>query len=253
MASLAFIDKEKTQKKYARDCTHADKCKDFYCQTPNCPAIVRIRALDSVVRPPYFREKSDEFKHSEYCHPPKLNAFTPSEYDEDAFVFDDEMEKLFNLQQNSTPKKGNHQYRNGICNRRFLSGLLNIYNMCRETDVDGMYNNYEVKKMLCDCRSNFFYKNGIYGKKIVECRYLENNDEKRSIFFQYPIDPTYKNQHGIKAFFEDRELYKLIKAMVIDRGNLPIVIAGDWGKDKFIEDLFYCRIKNKRQIQLPSV
>lgn len=61
---------------------------------------------------------------------------------------------------------------------------------------------HDVAYYLADARSNYIYTKGVfYGYKLIECRYLSQDEESKCLLFRYPAidDSDLKNYFVFKV------------------------------------------------------
>ncbi|MGL5902035.1 MAG: hypothetical protein ACRCZO_05055, partial [Cetobacterium sp.] len=133
--------------------------------------------------------------------------------------------------------------------KRRLFTLSQIFFMCKSKNIDAIYGDTNIWKILCDNRSNNIYKKGILGEHLVECKFHKYNPKEHSIFFKYPLDDTKNNKYNIKiSFADDPELFSFVRRKVYNTNGSPIVIVGNWHwKDGYLTTPF----TNKHQVYTP--
>lgn len=236
MSFYAYRDKARTQIVFATEVTIKDNNTRFYCGNPNCDAILKFRSESSVIekRACFFALKSKP--HMKGCSfESNINPFKPTKYDEALFEFI----PLIN------------EYIQGdikIIKRRLFT-LSQIFFMCKSKNINDIYGDTNIWKILCDNRSNKIYKKGILGVHLVECKFHKYNSKETSIFFKYPLDDTKDNKYDIKiSFADDPALFLFVKRKVYNTNNSPIIIAGEWHwEDGYLTTSF----TNKHQLYTP--
>ena len=235
MAYYAYSDFERKKIVLASSCTIIDKHKEFYCENPECNAKLKLKALNSNIVNKYFSTLKN-FPHIENCYFKKIttNNFNEIDYNEDLFIFNDIIEEYLN---------------NNICNvNRRLSTLSQIYYMCKSKDIFTKYNDFQIGKILCDTRSNHIYIKGIFGYRLIECKFYSYRDQDKTLYFKYPLNDSLINTFLLKIVFQTEELYLNIKNTFCNFKGYPIVIAGQWYKN---EKYFSTNITNRNQFYAP--
>lgn len=215
LSNYAYSDIERKKVVFANSGTIFDKHKEFYCENPECNAILKLKAKNSNIVNPYFSTLPNK-PHIENCYFKKINnnKFNEPNYNEDLFEFNDIIEEYLN---------------NNICNvNRRLSTLSQIYYMCKSKDIITKYNDFQVGKILCDTRSNHIYVKGIFGYHLIECSFNSYRDQDQTLYFRYPLNDSLTNKFLLKIVFQTEELYLEIKNTFCNFKGYPIVIAGNW-------------------------
>lgn len=240
MAFYAYRDYERKNVLQAMDATGSDKQLFYFCENPNCNAVLVLNALTSIKTPPYFSSLPTA-KHVEGCYAKSISRpFDTKKYDEKLFKLNILIEEYISNRVNLETKR--------------LTTLPHLYHMCKSKKVLERYGDSPIWKILCDRRSNLQYSRGIYGSHLVECEFYryESDKNKSIIYFKYPFYNLGNNQYILKLIFENNDiLYKQVLKLVGTwklKNKFPIIIAGYWGKDG---NEFTTKITNKNQIHIP--
>lgn len=246
MASIAYEDSTRTQIVYADSCTIKDKNTRYYCENPDCPAHIYIRAFDSVLATHFYA--TIDHPHVGWCHK-KRSDFKPTDYNEDDFNYDSALDKILSPSKKSSKTQTTPGHNTGDGNKRGLSKTAQIYNMCKYHRPEKSYSGIVIWWMLFDVRSNYLLTNGLFGKHLIECVYYKYVTSEKHIYFKYPLNKSLPNQYHLRIHIEDTDLYYKLLKKIYNTDNLPIVIAGDW--NKYATDSFECEVKSGKQIYLP--
>ena len=236
MSFYAYRDKLRTQIVFATEITIKEINTEFYCKNPDCNAILKFRSESSVInkRACFFTLQSKP--HIENCSfEHKKNPFNQTKYDETLFKFI----PLINEYIRDDIK---------IIKRRLFT-LSQIFFMCKSKNINNIYGDTNIWKILCDNRSNNIYKKGILGGHLVECKFYKYDPNENSIFFKYPLDDDKKNKYNLKITFEENpELFLFVRRKVYNTNGSPIIIAGNWyWKEGYCTTSF----TNKHQVYTP--
>jgi len=246
MASIAYEDSARTKIIYADSCTIKDKNTRYYCENPDCPAHLYIRAVDSVLATHFYAPK--DHPHVGWCH--KENSdFKPTDYSEDEFNYDSALDEILSPSKKSSKTPTTPGHNTGDGNKRGLSKTAQIYTMCKYYRPENSYNGTAIWKMLFDVRSNYLLTKGLFGKHLIECVFCKYEDSNQLIYFNYPLNKLLPNQYKLRIHIKDTDLYYKLRKKTYNKDNLPIVIAGDW--NKYATDSFECEVKSGKQIYLP--
>lgn len=244
MPYKAYRDINKTLEIKAHDTTIVDVGKIFYCHTKDCKAEMSLVSGGDPERA-HFRRRSSGPKHaSVFCTADGI--FDPTKYNESKFNFNDISDKLINPISSSRRKVGKGtRALTGGGGEKSISTIFQIYCMCRKYDT---YNNYLSDNILADERNFDRYRNGIVGKKIVQCTpYHKFQGE-----FAYKMNyPSYPNGKHIKLNFSTEKLFwdyynkfkgeKKYKELMIVLGNWTL----SQSNGEYISE---CTINSNRQI-----
>jgi len=97
MASIAYEDSARTKIIYADSCTINEKSTRYYCENPDCPAHLYIRAVDSVLATHFYAPK--DHPHVGWCHK-EQSDFKPTDYSEDEFNYDSALDEILSPSKN---------------------------------------------------------------------------------------------------------------------------------------------------------
>lgn len=236
MSFYAYKDELRTQIIYATETTAEDKSKYFFCENPECNARLHLDALNSEGPLPYFAARKKNFKHVENCFfESKKNLFVEEKYDENLFNFDELVNEYLNGSVRRIPNR--------------LYTLSQIYRMCKSKNIDSLYNNISIWKILCDCRSNHIYTKGIYGAHLIECKALKYDPNESTVSFKYPINDSLPNKYDLKVIIDNKDLFNTIKNLILtDERKItkrPIIIIGNWQKN---ENYYVTSMATKTQL-----
>jgi hypothetical protein len=246
MPYSAYRDVAKTQKIQAKDTTIADANSIFYCKTHGCNArMTLVNCADS--ERAYFRRIPSGAQHSSiFCSADGL--FDPTQYVENKFDFD----TLFKNLTNETSVSNKYSKRTGAIvsgggGKKVISTVYQIYLICRKYES---YNGYCTDDILVDERNFAKNKNGIIGRKIVQCTPYHELQSNFSYKMNYPSFP-YQNGKHIKIKFDNEKLfYYFYKKFKSTTHKELVIVLGDWKIPEGINGTLIseCTIHSKRQV-----
>ena len=218
MSNIACKDENRSTIIYAEIAKEKNVDAKYYCPNKECDARLKICSINGLMRPHFRADR--EHKHIENC-PYGSNIVSNTDY----YKYNENM-LYINNQRNNNRNVGNNEINNNPDNSKPISTIKQIYAMCKNTNVRDKYVNIEIYKMLVDNRSMFFYINGIFGNKIVECKIRGEYfycKEKQEIYLHV------KN-YKLVLHFNDNELFNSIKHTIWNNKSKTIIVAGNWKK-----------------------
>lgn len=268
MAKYAYTNLERNKIVSADEAVVDDKTIKYYCLNKKCNAEM-ILCSKKGIKIPYFRALPSK-GHIKNC-PCKNGAvpFIRSIFDESLFKFENVMENIIasdrkkkkkkNQDINSMDKSKINSKGNLVNHKLTINTILQLYQMCKETDIDKVYGDTKVGYMILDDRTKHMYPRGCFYKKLVEAKACEKfyNDHLKEIYLIAPINSgipikatgkTVKYKFILK--FKADRLYETYKQYINNNlQNDPIiVIAGYWRSNKV--DTCKTTINSKKQIYL---
>lgn len=245
MANYVYTDHNKTIKLYAKNCDSSNLTIKYYCPTPNCNARLTLRSLNGKLDPYFSALKS--FPHADFCTIPSTDG-KKSEYNLSNFS----IESLYNLitSTNRTASDSGNKKTTTRSKGKSESDSINttskLYYFCKGHDVNyTVTNQIKVRDLIADSRTNYLFTKGIFGYRLVECKFHRYFDLNHTIELDYPIDPSLKNKHKLKIQFEkDKDYDKILSKIFVDKTNYStahIGILGEWYQNS-------CLIKHWKQI-----
>lgn len=228
MSNIACKDENRSTIIYAEIAKEKNVDAEYYCPNKECDARLKICSIDGLMRPHFRADR--EHKHIENC-PYGSNIVSNTDYykyNQEKFDFNNAIENMLHInnQRNNNGYIENDEINNNSDNSKPISTIKQIYAMCKNTNVRDKYVNIEIYKMLVDNRSMFFYINGIFGNKIVECKVRGEYfycKEKQEIYLHV------KN-YKLVLHFNDNELFNSIKRTIWNNKSKTIIVAGNWKK-----------------------
>lgn len=240
MSSYAYRDELRKQIIYAKNARAIDKEVNFFCENPDCHALMRLSALNSEgVSSPYFTANITDFGHIDDCYFSSLNkSFDETCYDEKLFNFEEIVNEYLSNNVKRIPRR--------------LYTLPQIYRMCKNRDIHDSYNKINIWKILCDSRSNQIYTKGIYGPHLIECKCVKFIEKELALYFKYPFNDSLPNKHNLKVVINNRNLFFNLLNLLLTHDkkivNRPVIIIGNWKK---ISNNYVSNIVTKTQIYIP--
>ena len=237
MSVFAFEDLLRQKKVLAAKCT--DRNRRFYCPNPRCDAHLLLCTQDVVSRT-YFRATLKLHPHNLDCYYKNSSVKSVENFDEKTFKFDDLMDNLFRP---SMPQKCStilsHNLKLLPDNEiRQVKTIRQIYILCKGMDINDEFAGIKIWKMLLDNRSAKIYTKGVFGKRLVEAKFINFKKESKTIFVKL------EDQFIFALNFTCETLFNEILSNILKNKMLNLVIAGDWkGNDKIYTD-----ITSQRQI-----
>ena len=251
MSNIACKDENRSTIIYAEIAKEKNVDAEYYCPNKECNARLKICSIDGLMRPHFRADR--EHKHIENC-PYGSSIISKTDYykyNQEKFDFDNAIENMLHInnQRNNNRNVGNNEINNNPDNSKPISTIKQIYAMCKNTNVRDKYVNIEIYKMLVDNRSMFFYINGIFGNKIVECKVRGEYfycKEKQEIYLHV------KN-YKLVLHFNDNESFNSIKHTIWNNKSKTIIVAGNWKKIQ-TDNVITCHttIVTKKQIGIVS-
>ena len=251
MSNIACKDENRSTIIYAEIAKEKNVDAEYYCPNKECNARLKICSIDGLMRPHFRADR--EHKHIENC-PYGSSIISKTDYykyNQEKFDFDRAIENMFHInnQRNNNGNIENDEINNNPDNSKPISTIKQIYAMCKNTNVRDKYANIEICKMLVDNRSMFFYINGIFGNKIVECKVRGEYfycKEKQEIYLHV------KN-YKLVLHFNDNESFNSIKHTIWNNKSKTIIVAGNWKKIQN-DNVITCHttIVTKKQIGIVS-
>ncbi len=243
MAYEAYLDKEKRNILKAKDAAISHINQTFYCKTEGCKTCMTL--VDAAnPESAYFRKLPSSPEHvSIFCSADGI--FNPTKYEEKKFNFEDLADKIMSgISSKSISGTGSKETQVGG-GKKSISTVKQMYLMCRKC-VE--YNGIKTNKILADERNFEENKNGIWGKKIVQCTYYHKVQNEFSYIMNYPSFP-YKHGKYIRIDFEDRKLFwEFYNKVKPSNHKELILILGDWETGKVGDDyIARCTIYRNRQ------
>lgn len=278
MAKCAFRDAKRNHAVTAEQAAVDDRNNKYYCLNKECNTEMRLCSKKGL-KVPYFRALPTK-GHIKNC--PYKNDTVPfirSIFDESLFKFENTMDNI--LAPDRQKKKDKNKDKNkdkdkdkdvntvdeskvnskgDLVNHKLtINTILQLYQMCKETDIDKYYGDTKVGSMILDDRTKHMYPKGCFYKKLVEAKACEKfyNDHLKEIYLIAPINSgipikatgkTVKYKFILK--FKADRLYETYKQYINNNlQNDPIiVIAGYWRSNKV--DTCKTTINSKKQIYL---
>ena len=228
MSNIACKDENRSTIIYAEIAKEKNVDAEYYCPNKECDARLKICSINGLMRPHFRADR--EHKHIENC-PYGSNIVSNTDYykyNQEKFDFNNAIENMLHInnQRNNNGYIENDEINNNSDNSKPISTIKQIYAMCKNTNVRDKYVNIEIYKMLVDNRSMFFYINGIFGNKIVECKIRGEYfycKEKQEIYLHV-------KKYKLVLHFNDNELFNSIKHTIWNNKSKTIIVAGNWKK-----------------------
>lgn len=251
MSNIACKNEDRSTIIYAEVAKEENVDTEYYCPNNECDARLKICSIDGLMRPHFRADR--EHKHIENC-PYGSNIISNTDYykyNQEKFDFDRAIENMFHInnQRNNNRNVENDEINNNPDNSKPISTIKQIYAMCKNTNVMDKYANIEICKMLVDNRSMFFYINGIFGNKIVECKVRGRyySKEKQEVYL-------YIENYKLVLHFNDYELFDSIIHTIWNNRSKTIIVAGNWKKIQNNNNVITCHttIITRKQIGIIS-
>ena len=228
MSNIACKEEDRSTIIYAEIAKEENIDTKYYCPNKECDARLKICSRNGLMRPHFRADRKN--KHIENC-PYGSNIISKTDYykyNQEKFDFDRAIENMFHInnQRNNNRNVENDEMNNNPDNSKPISTIKQIYAMCKNINVRDKYANIEICKMLVDNRSMFFYVNGIFGNKIVECKVRGGyyySKEKQEVYL-------YIENYKLVLHFNDYELFDSIIHTIWNNKSKTIIVAGNWKK-----------------------
>lgn len=276
MAKCAFRDAKRNHAVTAKQAAVDDRKFTYYCLNKECNAEMRLCSKKGL-KVPYFRALPTK-GHIKNC--PYKNDTVPfirSIFDESLFKFENTMDNILAPDRQKKKDKNKDKDKDkdkdintvdeskvnskgDLVNHKLtINTILQLYQMCKETDIDKYYGDTKVGSMILDDRTKHMYPKGCFYKKLVEVKACEKfyNDHLKEIYLIAPINggiPIKATGKTIKYKFILRfktvVLYNDYKKSIKNnlKHNPVIIIAGDWNSNQV--DTCITTITSKKQIYL---
>jgi len=128
----AYKDLNRNEKLYAKDGAMENKDRRFYCPNPSCNAHMHICGLGGI-KTAYFSANRKDFGHTKGCPFGAKISFSPGEYDENSFDFDNALDALTTPNRPISKKEEPSLHTTGRAAARPLRTIRQIYDMCKST------------------------------------------------------------------------------------------------------------------------
>ena len=228
MSNIACEKEDRSTIIYAEIANEENVYTEYYCPNKECNARLKICSKDGLMRPHFRADR--KHKHIENC-PYGSNIISKTDYykyNQEKFDFDRAIENMFHInnQRNNNRNVENDEMNNNPDNSKPISTIKQIYAMCKNINVRDKYANIEICKMLVDNRSMFFYVNGIFGNKIVECKVRGGyyySKEKQEVYLHI-------ENYKLVLHFNDYRLFDSIIRTIWNNKSKTIIVAGNWKK-----------------------
>ncbi len=183
-----FKDKQRKIKFYAKDATKENRDIRFYCPNPYCDAHMYICGVDGLSAA-YFSANRQNHPHINGCSYGSPNNFNASEYDENAFDFENVLEALMTPSQSTIRKETPGPHKTGDPTKKPFRTIRQVYDMCKSFDPADTYSGVEIGQMIVDDRSEYMYPKGVFRKRIIEGQAKGQfyNSIKKEITISAPI------------------------------------------------------------------
>ena len=239
------------QKVIANEITDRTKGIRYYCPNPKCNARMFLRSYDGE-RNSFFAASGNP-GHIEHCPYGSDNTFNAEQINKEEFESEYAIKNLMKPSKNSkkiVDNKKDTTNKTAVPNedqKIVPHTIKQIYDMCKSYDCNAIISNQKVGQILIDCRSIHMYPSGIFGYRVIEAKckkYLYNN--QKEIFLEVPIN---NKKYSLILYFDDKELFNIIKKLLYDNRENVIIVAGQWEKtSKF--NYFGTDIVSKKQIKV---
>ena len=243
MAYEAYLDKEKKFILKAKDAAINHISQTFYCKTLGCKACMTLVDA-SHPESAYFRRLPKSPEHASiFCSAD--GNFNPTEYEEKKFDFEYLAEKIMKEHDRKKSYRLKNIVINGGGGKKSISTVKQMYLMCRKYAV---YNGIRTNQILADERNFTENRNGILGKKIVQCTYYHKIKNEFSCIMNYPSFP-YPSGKYIRIDFEKSKLFwEFYNKVKTSNHKELILVLGDWKTRKVGDDyIAECVIYRNRQ------
>mgnify|MGYP000805771000 FL=1 len=192
----------------------------------------------------YFRRLPNSPEHASiFCSAD--GNFNPTEYEEKKFDFEYLAEKIMKEHDRKKSYRLKNIVINGGGGKKSISTVKQMYLMCRKYAV---YNGIRTNQILADERNFTENRNGILGKKIVQCTYYHKIKNEFSCIMNYPSFP-YPSGKYIRIDFEKSKLFwEFYNKVKTSNHKELILVLGDWKTRKVGDDyIAECVIYRNRQ------
>lgn len=252
MSNIACEKEDRNTIIYAEIAKEENVDTEYYCPNNECNARLKIYSINGLMRPHFRADR--KHKHIENC-PYGSNIVSKTDYykyNQEKFDFDRAIENMFHInnERNNNRNVENDERNNNSFKSKPISTIKQIYAMCKNTNVRDKYANIEIYKMLVDNRSMFFYINGIFGNKIVECKVRGGyyySKEKQEVHL-------YIENYKLVLHFNGYELFDSIIRTIWKNKSKTIIVAGNWERIQNNNNVVTCytTIVTKKQIGIVS-
>lgn len=246
MATYAYRDVTRKSIIYASNAVEEDREKIFFCPNYYCNAHLHICAVDGSNKA-YFRATQKQFPHVANCpFSSSTNEFDENAFDEDAFLFEDAMIKLFSMTEKQKASKTPNEHGTGKVEKHPPRTIKQIYLMCKSRPVTDTYGDKEISEMILDDRSIYRYPKGCFGYKIVEAcivgKFYDN--DKKQILLTAPIK---SKKYSFILQFNDKDIYRLVRNEFYNNQSKIFAIAGNWIKGS-VYNCFVSDVNSRKQV-----
>ncbi len=245
MALYAFRDKDRKKQILAADAITEDRNNVFYCPNKSCNAHLHICAVDGIKRA-YFRATEKAYRHVDGCQFASSDEFDIDQFDEDKFLFEDALSRLFMPSMPQEKRKIPGEHGKGIPEKHPPKTIRQIYSMCKSMPVNKKYGDKEICDMLLDERSFYRYPKGCFGHRLIEAKAETKlyDYTKNEIYVKAPIQG---NGYIFIMHIQDEALFRKMRDEIYNNEDKIIVVAGKW-ESAGIFDHFATEIQSTKQV-----
>lgn len=245
MALYAFRDKDRKNRILAADAITEDRNTVFYCPNKTCNAHLHICAVDGS-KQAYFRATEKASKHVDGCSFASSDEFDIDQFDEDKFLFEDALSRLFMPSMPQEKRKIPGEHGTGTPEKHSPKTIRQIYSICKSMPPNVKYGDKEIGDMLLDERSFYRYPKGCFGYRLIEAKAeAKSYDSKKyEIYVKAPIKG---NEYSFIMHMQDKDLFSKMRNEIYNNRDKIIVVAGNWeSAGKF--NHFITEIQSTKQV-----
>lgn len=247
MSMYAYKDNKRSILVYAQSALKQDRDNWYYCPNPKCNAKMYLCGVEGESTA-YFSANRKGAGHIEGCVYFASNTFNPNNIDESSFNFQTFFENILSLSVPTVKMKYSNSHKTGDSSLKPLRTLRQIYDMCKSYECTHKYNNQEIKKMLLDDRSEYFYTRGVFGNRIIEAKAKNGEFYNPKKLELYLVAPSSKKYTFILKV-PNEKLFRKLSGILFNNRDKFVVVAGKWEpSDK--SNVFKANVNSEKQIKI---
>lgn len=249
MSFFAYLDSERTKKVTALEAVKRNHRIKYYCFNKNCNARMHVVQRD----PPCFAADQSN-PHVDNCFCAMKSSYDPGDYNEANFDFEKLIKNLLSSSESSDcgPNTRTPYFDHPHSDKKSISTLLMLYQMCKYMDIDDSYNSVPIKKIIFDsrCDSNSLHLHNEF--RVIEAQNERPNfsryDKSNMTITLYA--PVYsKNMKPFRLEFTQKDLYSKIQNTLYNNMDKLFIVAGLWNVNSEGNG-FVTTIQHERQVKI---
>ncbi len=250
---MAFIARDGESTVYAYKIAKLPNQDQLYlCLNRDCTARMKIAAINSDIKRPYFTTNGTGYAHIPECLYGNSSNGINTRYDESNFHLDNFINNILKKNRDSHNSKSQKflASNQGSSTDRPIKTLTQLYYFAKQHNPNYKLNNNPLYKLLSDRRQRsvdfFSGRDRFYREVMVEVTYEDLGSRKNSMIVKPLFDPISPPDKGFILFFSDGEIFKKIKDKIDSNKEKPFIVFGYWYG-------YRCDIHSTKQVAFPSI